>query len=386
MTQDYFKILPNEIVLKILLFLSPKERFPLERVGDRRLRHLVISLVTNYECLGLRLNNYATKVCILKYRNIESLGDWSVISKGLPGSGRSNCAMTMLQDLLLDEPRCQDFAKDLAIACPHIRKFFTTYRGLDLVSMYAKSLDGEYSKIEELSVYVPPILASKLWHLIEDISIFSPRLRTLRIICLRHPVLLDSSSWDAMWETLNKIRVLQLEFCHEFDYLHNHFTTSFKGLECLLIDHLEESELEVVVANNRGLRRLEVKELYSGYHHLAHLTKLESLKVIWVKQRLTFESQRYVLESIGTNLREFSVYLREKSSCLKLIPRYCKSIQEFTVYGFVLEDKKYFVNNLVKTCQKLSCLKKLNLDFNGFNTVDILDIERFLPLVQVSRY
>lgn len=384
--KDYFKILPQEIILKILNYLNPKDRFSLERVGDHRLRQLAISLVTSYESLDLRLSCHNSQVSILKYPNLESLGNWTVISSG-PTRCKQACATSSLRELMPDESRRDEFAEDLAVACPKIRKFFVTYHGLELVLKYLKCLDKCSSELDELGVYAPPILAKKLWYLIEDISILSPRLETLRIICLRHPILLDSSSWDMMWESLGKkIKILQLEFCHEFDYLHNHFMTSFKGLETLVIDHLEDSELEVIVRNNNGLRRLEVKELYSGYHHLSQLNKLESLKVIWVKQRVTYESQRFVLESIGSNLKDFSIYLREKSSCLKLIPRYCKSIQELTVHGFVLEDKKYFVNNLVKTCQKLSCLKKLNIDFNGFNSVDFLDIERSLPLVQVNRY
>ena len=384
--KDYFKILPEEIILKIIHFLSPKDRFPLERVGDRRLRHLVTALVTNFESLRLRLSCHATQTFILKYHNLDSLGNWTAISNG-PSRHDSHCAVTSIRDLMLDDRRRDEFARDLAISCPGIRRFFVTYHGLELVLRYIKSLDGEHSEIQELGVYVPPILARKLWHLLEDISTLSPRLRVLRIICLRHPVLLDSSSWDMMWESLGKkVRILQLEFCHEFDYLHNHFMTSFKGLECLLVDHLEESELGEIVRNNKGLRKLEVKELYSGYHHLAELNKLESLKVIWVKQRLTLETQRFVLESIGTSLREFSIYLREKSSFLRLIPRHCRSIEELTVHGFVLEDKKYFVNNLVKTCRKLSCLKKLNIDSNGFNSVEFLDIERSLPTIQVNRY
>lgn len=384
--KDYFKILPQEIVLKILNYLSPKDRFSLERVGDHRLRQLVVSLVKSYESLGLRLGCHETKVSILKYPNLESLGNWNVISSG-PTRCERVCAISSLRELMLDVSRRDEFAEDLAMTCPKIRKFFVTYHGLEFVLKYLKSLDVVSSEIEELGVYAPPILAMKLWYLIEDISLLSPRLKTLRIICLRHPVLLDSSSWDMMWESLgNKIRILQLEFCHEFDYLHNHFMTSFKGLEILIIDHLEDSELEVIVKNNKGLQKLEVKELYSGYHHLAQLKELESLKVIWVKQRVTYESQRFVLESIGSSLKDFSIYLREKSSCLKLIPRYCKSIQELTVHGFVLEDKKYFVNNLVKTCQKMACLKKLNIDFNGFNSVDFLDIERSLPTVLVNRY
>ena len=385
-SKDYFKIIPQEILLKILRHLTPRERLPLERVGDRRLRHVVISLVTNYECLGLRLSCRATQEAILKYPNLRSLGNWSVISSG-PTRCVQNCAITSLRSLILDETKSDVFARDLAICCPRIRRFFVTYQGLELVLKYAKSLDNEYSDIEELGIYVPPIMARKLWYLIEDISNLSPRLRVLRIICLRHPVLLDSSSWDMMWDSLEgKIRVLQLQFCHEFDYLHNHFMTSFKGLDALILDHVEEAELDAIVRNNKDLRRIEVKELYSGYHLFAHLSRLEYLRVIWIKQRLPFESQRFVLESIGSNLKEFSIYLREKSSCLKLIPRYCRSVVVLTVYGFVLEDKRFFVNNLVKTCQNLPRLKKLNIDFNGFNSVDFSDIEQSLPTVQVNRY
>lgn len=155
---DYFKIIPYEVLLKILLLLTPEERYKLESVGDRRLRKVVISLLTDFDELHLNSMRINVPCSVLKYHNLKRFGDWQRL-KSLPALNLDTMDLSeSLQTVILDEKKRNDFAFQLSYSCPQIESFAVSYHALDLVQSYCKNLEGK-PHVKELSVYVGPILA-----------------------------------------------------------------------------------------------------------------------------------------------------------------------------------------------------------------------------------
>ena len=127
---NYMDFIPNELILKILLCMTPDERLVLERV-NRRLRSLTIALVQDFSLLPSlqKLQCHHRRMAILKYGNMRHLAIKD-------------------SDVLHD-----DFAQQLAHHCPLIEEFHvvSTY-GLAFLIAYVNSLPSKHCAIKKLAI------------------------------------------------------------------------------------------------------------------------------------------------------------------------------------------------------------------------------------------
>lgn len=125
---NYMDFIPDELLLKILLCMTPNERLVLERVS-RRLRRLTVSLVQDFDQLTSlnKLSCCRRRKAILKYWNLSrlSIRDSDVLA--------------------------EDFPRRLAQSCPLIEEFhIVSVHGLTFVSTFIKCLPNGESQVKRL--------------------------------------------------------------------------------------------------------------------------------------------------------------------------------------------------------------------------------------------
>ena len=120
---DYFKIIPNEVLERILGYLTPYERIPLESVNDRRLRVLCISSVVDSSSLKLKIKHESEIFRLLKYHNLTKF----VYHKSFKP---------------LDKKKMTSFSQSLSHSCPYITSFVTSNDGIPILLNYIHFIRG----------------------------------------------------------------------------------------------------------------------------------------------------------------------------------------------------------------------------------------------------
>lgn len=312
---DYFKIIPNEVLERILNNLSPVDRIPLESAGDRRLRSLVISSVVDSSSLKLKMKHESELFRLLKYHNLRKF----VYHKSFKP---------------LDKKKMSSFAQSLSHSCPLIETFVTSNDGITILLNYIHFIRGHScSNINSITFNLSSKDTDngtfvKMASIVKQTPLFSSI--GLEYSGSRHV------SFDKFLKELKTRRIVEANLKslrpESFDLFFSNITHLIK----LTIDNLRGKQMKKIITRNPDLKYFAV----SGYFDvkttdLRFLSRLSGLKVfiLTIDAMPTCEELKLLIESLPPNIEEFMMSFTSNlpASVLSCLPTFLPSVKKITL-------------------------------------------------------
>ena len=313
---DYFKIIPNEVLERILHNLSPVDRIPLESVGDRRLRSLVISFVVDSSSLKLRIKHESEIFKLLKYHNLRKF----VYHKSFKP---------------LDKKKMSSFAQSLSQSCPLIDTFVTSNDGITILLNYIHFIRGHScNNINSITFH----LSSKD----TDNGTFGKMTSIVKQTPLLTSIGLEYSgsrhgvSFDRFLKELKTRRIVEANLKSFRPESFDLFFSNVTNLSKLTIDNLRGKELKKIITRNPDLKYLAVSEYFDvKTTDLKFLSRLSGLKVfiLTIDAMPTCEELKLLIESFPPNIEEFMMSYTSNlpASVLASLPTFLPSVKKITL-------------------------------------------------------
>lgn len=350
---DYFKIIPNEVLERILINLDPHERIPLEYVGDRRLRSIVISSVVDSSSLKFKIKNESELFKFLKYHNLTKF----VYHKSFKP---------------LDKKKMTSFAQSLSHSCPCIKIFETSNDGITILLNYIHFIRGHsVNSISSLTFNLSPKDI--------DAGIFAKMTSIVKQTPLLTSIGIDYSgskqgpAFDKFLSELKtrkiteaSIKSLRNEFC-------DRFFANVTNLTKLSIDNLRGSQLKKIITRNPDLKFLAVTEYFDvKTTDLKLLYKIFDLNVLilTIDSMPSSDELKLLIESLPPSIEVFMMSYTSNlpASVLSKLPTFLPSVKKITLNCSF--DRSCSVSKEANAIRDIICkiktLTHVNLFIDGF--------------------